>query len=341
MRKLLSLVLVVFLFGCESASGHVHLFIYNMEDPYIEVLAEEIMELGSAHYGITLHDAQNSQIIQNEMIEEALGQNPRLLIINPVDRLGVYPIIEKAKAAGVPLIFINREPLARDLAISDQAFYVGARAEQSGILQAELVAQLFGGDPQALNMHDKNGDNIIQAIIFKGEQGHQDAELRTTYVVDELGRLGYRLDVLTTEIADWNREVAYLATPALVDAYGESVEVFMSNNDAMALGIIDALIELGYFADLDDNLNVDQTSSTWMPVLGIDGIEQAVSRMQSGHLYATVLNDALAQAEATVELSKTILFGSILGDSGYELVDGRYVWVDYKKFVLDDEMPEN
>lgn len=336
MKKLFSLLLVLFLMSCESSAGKVHVFIYNMEDPYIEVLADEIVRLGSAHYEIERHDAQNSQIIQNETIEEALKNNPRLLIINPVDRLGVYPIIEKAKAADVPIIFINREPLARDLALFDQAYYVGARAEQSGILQAELVAQLFGGQPQDLNQYDRNNDNIIQAVIFKGEQGHQDAELRTTYVVDELERLGFVLDILTTEIANWNKDIAYQETPAVIDQFGESIEVFISNNDAMALGIIDALIELEYYTDLNEDGTVDQMSPSWMPVLGIDGIDLAVQRMQSGHLYATVLNDALAQADATVELSKSILFGAQMPDTPYEVVDGRYVWVDYKKFVLDE-----
>jgi methyl-galactoside transport system substrate-binding protein len=336
MKKAISLLMLIFLFSCQATDRTIYLFIYNMEDPYIEVLGEEIVRLASENHRIELVDAQNSQIIQNETIEEALKEKPSLLIINPVDRLGAYPIIDKAKAADVPVIFINREPLERDLKRFDRAFYVGALAEQSGMLQAELVAELFGNDPSSLNHHDKNEDNIIQAIIFKGEQGHQDAELRTTHVVQELEERGFELDILTTEIANWNTEVAYEATRTLFESDQDQVEVILSNNDAMALGIIDALIEYGYFSAMNDDGTVDQNHESWMPILGIDGIDQAVERMRSGHLYATVLNDALGQAEATVELAEAILSGEDL-DALDQIVDDRYVWVDYKKFVLSTE----
>lgn len=328
--------MLIFLFSCQAADRTIYLFIYNMEDPYIEVLGEEIVRLASENHRIELVDAQNSQIIQNETIEEALKEKPSLLIVNPVDRLGAYPIIDKAKAADVPVIFINREPLERDLKRFDRAFYVGALAEQSGMLQAELVAELFGNDPGSLNHHDKNDDNVIQAIIFKGEQGHQDAELRTTHVVRELEERGFELDILTTEIANWNTEIAYEATRTLFESDQDQVEVILSNNDAMALGIIDALIEYGYFSAMNDDGTVDQNHESWMPILGIDGIDQAVERMRSGHLYATVLNDALGQAEATVELAEAILSGEDL-DALDQIVDDRYVWVDYKKFVLNTE----
>jgi methyl-galactoside transport system substrate-binding protein len=336
MKKAISLLMLIFLFSCQATDRTIYLFIYNMEDPYIEVLGEEIVRLASENHRIELVDAQNSQIIQNETIEEALKEKPSLLIINPVDRLGAYPIIDKAKAADVPVIFINREPLERDLKRFDRAFYVGALAEQSGMLQAELVAELFGNDPSSLNHHDKNEDNIIQAIIFKGEQGHQDAELRTTHVVRELEERGFELDILTTEIANWNTEVAYEATRTLFESDQDQVEVILSNNDAMALGIIDALIEYGYFSAMNEDGTVDQNHESWMPILGIDGIDQAVERMRSGHLYATVLNDALGQAEATVELAEAILSGEDL-DALDQIVDDRYVWVDYKKFVLSTE----
>jgi methyl-galactoside transport system substrate-binding protein len=340
MKKLLSLVLGLVLFAlgaCTSTQQKVYLFIYNMNDPYIEALGNEIVRIGGDYFPIELHDAQNSQIIQNERIEEVLKTNPRLLIINPVDRLGAYPIIEKAKAAGVPIIFINREPLARDLELSDQAFYVGAKAEQSGILQAQIVAELFGSNPLLLNAFDRNHDNQIQMVIFKGEQGHQDAELRTEFIVSELEDLGFSLDVLTTEIANWNMTTAYNRAINVLDEYSGQIEVIVSNNDAMAIGVIQAMIEAGLFVDVDQNEIIDRETEPWLPIIGIDGIDAAVDWMRSGHLYATVLNDAIGQALATVQLARHILFGDTQETLEIEIVEGRYVWVDYKKYSLSEE----
>ncbi|MDP2424986.1 MAG: galactose ABC transporter substrate-binding protein [Candidatus Izemoplasmatales bacterium] len=340
MKKIISglfLLVITVLFGCTSPTQKVYLFIYDMDDPYIAALANEIVRVGKDYYPIEIHDAQNSQILQNERIEEVLKIKPRLIIINPVDRLGAYPIIEKAKAVGVPIIFINREPLARDLDLYDQSYYVGALAEQSGILQAELVAELFGNNPVSLNEFDRNNDNIIQMIIMKGEQGHQDAELRTEFIVSELERRGFALEVLTTEIANWNTLIAKNRAMVILPSLQDRVEVIVSNNDAMAIGVIQAMIDLGIFTDENENQMVDKDDDFWIPVIGIDGIEEATNYMRSGHLYATVLNDAIGQAYATISLARFLLDGIALETVGLELTNQRYVWVDYKKYTLTED----
>lgn len=340
MKKIINIVYIIVLislFSCSSQQSKVYLFIYDMNDPYIQALSNHIVDVGSNYFDIEVHDAQNSQIIQNERIEEVLKENPRLLIINPVDRLGAYPIIEKAKAANVPVIFINREPLERDLEIYEQAYYVGAKAEQSGIFQAQIVATLFGSNPNNLNSFDKNNDNIIQAIIFKGEQGHQDAELRTQFIVSELENQGFTLDVLTTEICDWNQDIAYTKALSILPIYEDSVEVIISNNDAMALGAIQAMIEIGMFVDNNEDGFIDHTSDKWLPIIGIDGIEEAVRWMQSGYLYATVLNDAIGQAYATVMLARVVLLGEDPSSVDITIENSHYVWVDYEKYTLNTQ----
>ena len=56
------------------------------------------------------------------------------LAINPVDRTAAGPIIEKAKAKDLPIVFLNREPEEADMQSYDKVWYVGAKAEQSGTL---------------------------------------------------------------------------------------------------------------------------------------------------------------------------------------------------------------
>ena len=337
MKKLISIFLLLVLVGCGQVSKDITVLIYDMKDPYMENYAMHLSTIGIPHYNIEVVDAQNSQIIQNESVNEILKSNPGLLIINPVDRLGVYPIIEKAKEQNVPIIFMNREPLERDLELFNQAYYVGAKAEQSGILQAEIVAELFGNNPNSLNEYDKNEDNIIQVIIFKGEQGHQDAEKRTEYVVSELERLGYQLEILTTEIANWSEDTAYQITNQIIDQYQEQVEVIISNNDAMAIGVIKAFIELGLFEDINQDGVIQKGIEPWFPVIGIDGIDEAVLMLEQGYLYATVYNDNITQADAVIELAKALLNGTPLSEIPYEITNDRYIWIDYTKYVLASE----
>ncbi|QWB96261.1 substrate-binding domain-containing protein [Mycoplasmatota bacterium] len=125
---LISLTTLIILFGCDSSNDHVPLILYDHTDPYILEFRDHILQNSSDDIIIDVYDAQRSQLIQNEIIGELLLEEPSLMVINPVDRLGVYTIIDEAKKQEVPLIFINREPLETDMNRWDQLYYIGARA---------------------------------------------------------------------------------------------------------------------------------------------------------------------------------------------------------------------
>lgn len=331
----LRLAVVFLLFGCSAGEPRVALFSYNGADPYIATFVTQIEQEAAGRFGLTVYDARNSQILQNEQIAGALRDRPSLVIVNPVDRLGAYSIIRHLRELDIPVIFFNREPLARDLALWDRAYYVGARAKQSARLQAELVMELFGGNPNALNGHDANRDGRIQTIILKGEQGHQDAEIRTAELIAAFEARRFRLDLLAVEVANWSRDEAYAAMRDLLRSHGDALELVISNNDAMALGAIARMRQDGYFAD--DNLNgrVDADDQRWLPVVGIDGIGEAVEQIESGYLYGTVVNDSQRMAAAIAELAEVIVGERTAAELSVPLSDQTYVWVDYRPFVFE------
>ena len=49
----------------------------------------------------------------------------------------------------MPLIFFNRQPVAEDMERWDQLYYVGARAEEGGILQGATGAEGMAVRPGA------------------------------------------------------------------------------------------------------------------------------------------------------------------------------------------------
>ncbi|MFR6695336.1 MAG: substrate-binding domain-containing protein [Dysosmobacter sp.] len=50
-----------------------------------------------------------------------------VICVNIVDRTAAAVIVDKAQAAGVPVIFFNREPVEEDLRRWKHAYYVSAR----------------------------------------------------------------------------------------------------------------------------------------------------------------------------------------------------------------------
>jgi|GEM_PF-474271 methyl-galactoside transport system substrate-binding protein len=328
--------------ACENTDeSAIPLVVYDMSDDYMQDFTDKIMEEAASQYTIKRYDSKNSQIIQNEIIEKLIEQKPPLIIINPVDRLGARMIIQKAKQEEIPLLFINREPLKDDLDLYDQAYYIGADPIESAYLQARAIDDLFGGDPDNLNRYDLNDDNVIQLSILMGQQGHQDAELRTKHVISALESLGYTLDLLDIKVANFNRIEGRDATYDLIEDHGETMELIISNNDAMAVGAIAALTSEGYIEDTNDDGVITHAEEPWLPVIGIDGLPIATSLIESGHLYATVLNDSAKMAEALVEMIEIVETNEDFSEFSFTLEDDTYVWIPYQTFSLEiEETPE-
>jgi methyl-galactoside transport system substrate-binding protein len=332
MRKISLLLFAFILLGCEAKKPEIPLLIYDMQDAYMYDFEMKIKNAIDDAFFLTTVDGQNSQIIQNEDIDKWISKKVPLLIVNPVDRLSVYSIIEKAKKSGTKIIFFNREPLAQDMALYDSVYYVGADAAESARLQAQIIMDLFGNDVR-LNKFDKNGDGVIQAVILKGEQGHQDAEARTKVVVETLLNAGYKVEVLDISIANFDRKSAKVAMDNLIATHGQNIEVVISNNDAMALGAIESLTEKGFFKDLNNDGMIDRDKETWMPVIGIDGLDIAMEKINSGHLYGTVFNDSQNMAEAIIELANLLVNGEDISKLSFTITNNKYIWINYKKIT--------
>jgi methyl-galactoside transport system substrate-binding protein len=195
---------------------------------------------------------------------------------------------------------------------------------------------LFGGDPDALNRYDRNRDGVIQIILLKGEQGHQDAEIRTREVLRSFDSMGLPIEVLALEVANWNRDEAYEKMGRIVRTFQDQIELVVSNNDAMALGAISRMRQAGMFRDTNGNGRIDREDDGWIPVVGIDGLREAEEAIREGYLYGTVKNDSLSMAKAMVELAAALIKGSDLSSLSFPLVAGKYIWIDYRPFVAQD-----
>jgi ABC-type sugar transport system substrate-binding protein len=79
---------------------------------------------------------------QTNQVDNFIAQKVDVLIVNLVQSSSAATITEKADAAGIPVVYINRQPSDEDMAASKNICYVGADARQSGTYQGEIVANL-------------------------------------------------------------------------------------------------------------------------------------------------------------------------------------------------------
>jgi len=349
MRKLVTyLILIVFvisvaLAGCGSSSNTtstsssqqntantsekklpvIGVAIYKFDDTFMTSVRDNIAKAAEGKAKVDIVDSQNSQPVQNDKVDLFITKKVNALIINPVDRTAAGTITDKAKQANIPVVFINREPLPDDLKKWDKVYYVGAKAEQSGTLQGEIMADYWKSHPEA----DKNHDGVMQYVMLMGEPGHQDAELRTKYSIEAVKEAGIKVQELAKDTAMWDRVKAQDKMAAFLAAYGDKIEAVFANNDDMALGAIEALKAAGYFKN-----------GKYIPVVGVDATVPGIQALKEGTLLGTVLNDAKNQAKAAFMLAYVLAQGQTptKENIGYDVTDGKYVWIPYVKITLDN-----
>jgi methyl-galactoside transport system substrate-binding protein len=310
--------------GQQGGSGgqpQIGVAIYKFDDTFMSYTRNAIEANAQGKAVVTTVDSQNAQPTQNDQVDQFITKKMNAIAINPVDRTAAGAIIDKAKAGKVPVVFFNREPFADDMKKWDQVYYVGAKAEESGTMQGEIVAEYWKANPGA----DKNGDGVLQYIMLKGEPGHQDAELRTEYSVKAVTAAGIKVQLLAEDTAMWDRPRAVEKMDAFWARYGDQIEVVFCNNDDMALGVIESLRKAGFFS-----------GGKFLPVVGVDATAPALQALAEGTLLGTVLNDAQNQGKATFDIAYVLATGASPANAGWTITDGKYVWVPYQKVTRDN-----
>ena len=300
--------------------------LYQQEDTFIDTVARELQRVAleeeqarNVKINLYITDGKESQTTQNEQVDRFLERGYDVICVNIVDRTAAAVIIDKAQAAGVPVIFFNREPVEEDLRRWKHAYYVGLPAGDAGILQGELVLDAWRSHEEAL---DRNGDGVIQYVMLEGEPGHQDALLRTEYCISTLTGAGVATEKLARDAANWQRGQAAVRMRQWLREYGADIEVVFANNDDMALGAIDACTEAGLDKDT-------------MPfIVGVDATPPALEALREGTLKGTVRNDATGLAESIMGLAVSLSAGGEPSQN-VTLTDGSYVWRRYEAVTAE------
>lgn len=329
---IINFILIILLGGCSKGTDQtdtdevsdtlkIGVLIYRFDDQFIssviEVIEDEteaLNKVSNQKLEVSIVDGKNQQDIQTDQIEQFIKEDYDALAINLVDRSKAAVIINKAKEADIPVVFFNREPVQVDMARWDKIYYVGTKGEESGIIQGEIVGEYWLDHPEV----DKNGDGIMQYVLLEGQPGHQDVIQRSKYSIKKLQEMGIEVEELVRDTANWQRLEAQDLMSNWLDYFGDTIEMVLSNNDAMALGAIDAM---------------RSHNNELLPIVGIDGIDLAREALKEGDIIGTVLNDNVGQGKMVMDIAYYLAqdLDPTLFIDGIE--DGTYYWVPYQKIV--------
>ena len=311
------LLLSTLLVGCGGKETDVHVFYYTYSDTYISTVRTALdKKLDGAGLSYQDYDAAGNQTTQTEQIRTAITKGAKVILVNLVNTGSddaANEIVKLAKEANVALLFFNREVSDTVIKSYDKCAFVGTRAVEAGILQGEMIGDYL---VQNFEKVDLNGDGKISYILFKGEEGNNEAIYRTKHAVesaneklkaanknaltfyDASNQNGYLVD----QNGQWSAAAAndYMTTAlASYNANNKNmIELVICNNDAMAEGAISALNAAGYNKGGE---------SPAIPVFGVDATEAAKALIKDGKMTGTVMQNADGMAEALVKLTQNSL----------------------------------
>lgn len=269
-----------------------------------------------------MQDAQGDQAKQNDQMDILVEKDLDAVLINCVDTGSAQGLADKAKEAGIPAIFFNREP-AKEIMESCDGLFVGTTASEAGVMQGDLLADMWEAHPE----YDLNGDGVCQYLVFKGEPGNPEAEARTSYSVSQAEERGMKMENVQGEpvVANWATDQAQNSMEAILAAHEGEIEAVFCNNDDMALGVISALNAVGY--------NTDAEAENWIPVIGVDATDAGVEAINSGKMAATVKQDGDAMGKALIEVAINAANGKdFVEGTEYEIAeDGVSVRIPYSR----------
>lgn len=301
-----------------GSKGEVSVLYYTFSDTYISSVRTAMDKLlKDAGVKFNDYDANGNQTQQTEQVDVAIAKGSSALIVNVVDtgsNDAAQTIVNKAKAANIPVIFFNRSVDETVVKSYDKCVFIGTDYEMAGHMQGQMIGKYLVENFDKL---DLNGDGKISYVMFKGQEGNLEAIARTKYGVEDCNKLltaagKAELSFYDASNSDkylvdqdglWSSAAATNYMSTILAQYSEAnknmVELVIANNDDMALGAISALQGAGY----------NTGSGKAIPVFGVDATDAGKSAIKSGAMVGTIKQDGEGMANTMFTVANNLRDG--------------------------------
>ena len=305
--------------------------IYSASDNFNSYIGKAITNACDGIFKTNIEDGQNDQSTQNNQVDTMLAKGASAVAVSVCDVTAAPTLIQKCKDAGnVPIIFFNKEITDYDVINSyENAYQVTSTGGDYGAsIQAQMVIDYWKEHPEM----DKNGDGKLQLVYLMGDPGHTASQPRCDYLKSTIEDAGIEIDLLAEDTGMWVTATAKEKMDAWVSKYGDEIECCVAGNDAMALGALSAVEAAGFNTDGEE-------SSKYIPIYGIDALPEILSKIESGEITGSVLEDAKTQGQTIVKMAENLTSGkdAVDGIEGVEVEEeAKAVRVPYQAITKDN-----
>ena len=226
---------------------------------------------------LVISDAGDRTDKQVADMENFISQKMDVIFISPKESAGLTGVVEKATAAGIPVILLDRN-------VDSDKFvqYIGGDNKAIGRAAGKFIVQALGGEGKAKgNLIELWGSQAVQAA-----HDRHDGVFESVAKEKGIKLLNERVDI------DWKQDKAYEYMKTMLRKFPK-IDVVYAQNDPMAYG--------AYLAAKDSRREKEikfvgadalpQEGATWVlnkelaatflyPTPGAEGIRQALKLMK-------------------------------------------------------------
>jgi ABC-type sugar transport system substrate-binding protein len=206
-------------------------------------------------------DAAGDAAKQVADVESMIAQNVDAIFLAPREEKPLVPAVKKAKAAGIPVILLDRtvDPnLAK--AGEDYVTFIGSDFIEEGKRAGEWLIEKTGGKAKIIELEGTTGSSPAN----DRKKGFHDA------IASESG-----MEVIASQDGDFERNKGRQVTETLLQANPDATAIY-AHNDEMAIGAIAALEAAGKKPGKD------------VIIVSVDGSKDALQEIIDGKMGATV-----------------------------------------------------
>lgn len=286
---------LIALMGTAAMAENIGVSIVNFDNNFQTLLRQGIAaRAGEVGVSVQIEDAQNDSAKQLDQINNFIASGVDAIIVTLVDTAASPAITEAAKAANIPLVYVNLEP--QDLAgLPEKQVYVGSNEIESGTLGAFEACKILRSQWKS---------NGADGYIVMGSLSHQAALQRTKDVEDVVGMdMCNFIKINDKQSSEWSRDGAQTLMTNWLST-GAAPDVVFANNDESALGAILALKAA--------NIAMED-----VVVVGVDATADALQFMQAGDLDVTVFQNAKAQGGGGLDVALRLIKGEAVDKVTY------------------------
>jgi inositol transport system substrate-binding protein len=290
-KTLIAATAMATLMGSAAMSQEIGISISRFDDNWLTVMRTGMTDYADSMDGVSVQveDAVDDVAKQLDQINNFIASGVDAIIVNAVDTSATQAMTDAASAAGVPLVFVNREPVNSN-ELPENQVYVGSNEIESGTLEAFQICRNLRADGKA---------GGARAYLMMGQLSNQAAVQRTKDVHDVIGMdMCNFITLIDEQTAEWSRDKAQDLMTNWLSA-GEAFDAVFANNDEMAIGAAQAIKAAGI--DMAD-----------VQIGGVDASQDGLLAMQAGDIDVTVFQDAKGQGAGSVIAALDLIAGKDL-----------------------------